>query len=139
MTQEAKIPFNIFNAVPLAAERTSSPIGCEDADTLVIAYNYGGAGAATNLFFRVDWYLSRADADGSVAARTFTMLGGSVALNGTDAIETLEPYKALRTTGSADKGIFSVPCLAPFCRVRIDGDSGDASDIVSAWAILIKK
>jgi hypothetical protein len=136
---ENKVVVHIFDAVTLAAERTSGWLNCMDIETVVVAYNFGGAGAATNVFLRVDWYLNEQDAENKTAARTFVMNGsGGVVLSGTDGVETFEPWKGLRTSGSADIGTLSFAAQMPFCRIRIDGASGDASDIVSAWAILIK-
>ena len=138
--RETKITKKIFDAVTLAAERTSGVINCQDIKTIALGYNFGGAGAATDLFFEVDWYPTEYDADNQTAAVKFKTTGSSGAvLDGTNAIETFEPYQAKRVSGSAVVEELSFPAKWPFCRIRMDGTAGDASDIVTVWACLIKE
>ena len=136
---ESKISFKLFDAVTLAAERTSGVVSLGDAAAFALAYNFGGVGAATDLFFEVDFYPTKYDADNQTAAVKFPLLGGQVALDGTNAVETLEPFQAKRTASSADLGVFSIPSLMPYARVRMDGTSGDASDIVTVYCTLVKE
>ena len=136
---ESKTPFKIFDAVTLAAERTSDPINLNGAASFTLGFNFTRV-AATGLYFEFDFYPNKADCVAQTAAVKFKMDGGSVALDGTNANETLEPYKAIRTISASVVECFSVPALMPFCRVRLnDVATGGATDIVTVWCCTIQE
>lgn len=132
-------PFVLFNAVTLAAERTSGVISLRDAVGFSLATAYTRS-AATGFYYEVDFYPERADADNQTAAKKFKLYGGEVALDGTNAVETLEPYQGKRTSSSSENGVFFIAALMPYARVRLnDVASGGANDLVTTWCTVIRE
>jgi hypothetical protein len=123
-----------INALTLASQRTSNFIDCADASHLVIHYA-ATRSAYTALLFDIDWY----DTDkGSPTA--FGALGvSSVASSGGYCLATLEPERYSRTVSASENKNFVVPTRARFCKVKVTGTGGGASDLITLSCELIKE
>lgn len=129
-----------INGATLAAERTSNLINCADCTHLVIDFD-ATRSAYTDLQFEVDWwgYPMTAPAGTPQVATASKMLGGSIAGDGTNTLETLLPYKAKITTSSSLKACFVVPVLQQACKIRVNASSGGASDTIKVGVVRMKR